>query len=93
MGLTWAGSPTHVNDRHRSCTFGDLAPLFELRDVAFYSLQVGPRAVDVHAPESRPDIVTDLSDRLGDFTDTAAAIVQMDLTISVDTSVLHLAVA
>jgi ADP-heptose:LPS heptosyltransferase len=45
----------------------------------------------VRDPGIRPGIVTDLSDRLGEFTDTAAAIEQMDLTISVDTSVLHLA--
>ncbi len=59
--------------------------------MAFYSLQVGPRAGDVRDPGIRPVVVTDLSDRLGDFTDTAAAIEQLDLTISVDTSVLHLA--
>jgi Tetratricopeptide repeat len=91
VGLAWGGSPTHLNDRHRSCRLRDLAPLFELPDVAFYSLQVGPRAVEVRDPEVRPGIVTDLSDRLGDFTYTAAAIGQLDLTISVDTSVLHLA--
>jgi len=91
VGLAWAGSPTHFNDRHRSCTLRDLAPLFELSDVAFYSLQVGPRAGEVRDPESRPGIVTDLSDRQGDFADTAAAIEELDLTISVDTSVLHLA--
>ncbi len=90
VGLAWAGSPTHLNDRHRSCRLRDMAPLLDLPDVAFYSLQVGPRAGDVRDPGIRP-VVTDLSDRLGDFTDTAAAIEQLDLTISVDTSVLHLA--
>jgi TPR repeat len=91
VGLAWAGSPTHLNDRHRSCTLCDLGPLFDLSDVAYYSLQVGPRAGELRDPASRPVIVTDLSDRLRDFTDTAAAIEQFDLTISVDTSVLHLA--
>ena len=50
VGLAWAGSPTHLNDRHRSCSLRDLGPLFELPDVAFYSLQVGPRAAEVREP-------------------------------------------
>ena len=92
MGLAWSGSPTHLNDRHRSCRLRDFAPLLDVPDVAFYSLQVGPRAGEVHdLGRSGPAVVADLSDRLGDFADTAAAIEQLDLTISVDTSVLHLA--
>ncbi len=91
VGLVWAGSPTHINDRHRSCSLRDFAPLFELTDVAFYSLQAGPRAAEAREPAIRPGIVTDLSERQGDFADTAAVIEQLDLTISVDTSVLHLA--
>ncbi len=91
VGVAWAGSPTHLNDRHRSCNLRDLEPLFELPDVAYYSLQIGPRSADVQELGNRTGIVADLSDRLRDFTDTAAAIGQLDLTISVDTSVLHLA--
>ena len=59
--------------------------------MAYYSLQIGPRSADVQELGNRTGIVADLSDRLRDFTDTAAAIGQLDLTISVDTSVLHLA--
>ncbi len=91
VGLAWSGSPTHLNDRHRSCRLLDFAPLLDVSDVAFYSLQVGPRAGEVHQLAGRSGIVADLSESLGDFADTASAIEQLDLTISVDTSVLHLA--
>jgi hypothetical protein len=91
VGLAWSGSPTHLNDRHRSCQLRDLAPLWEVPEIAFYSLQLGSRAREVHELGHRTGIVADLSDRLGDFADTASAMEQLDLTISVDTSVLHLA--
>jgi hypothetical protein len=91
VGITWAGSPTQQNDRHRSCRLGDLASLFALPDVAFYSLQVGPRAVELKEPESWSGRLVDLSDRLVDYACTAAALEQLDLLIAVDTSVLHLA--
>ncbi len=85
VGLAWSGSPTHLNDRHRSCRLHDFAPLWDVPDVAFYSLQVGPRAGEVRDLGDRTSIVADLSDRLGDYADTASAIDQLDLTISVDT--------
>jgi TPR repeat len=91
VGLAWAGSPTHQNDRHRSCTLPDLAPLFALPDVAFYSLQVGPQAAVARDSGHWPVALADLGSRLGDYADTAAALAQLDLTIGVDTSVLHLA--
>jgi hypothetical protein len=91
VGLSWAGSPTYQNDKHRSCHLGDLAPLLDVPGVAFYSLQLGPRASEVHDLGSRTGLVSDLSDRQADFADTAAAMEQLDLIISVDTSVLHLA--
>jgi Tfp pilus assembly protein PilF len=91
VGLVWAGSPTHSNDRHRSCVLANLAPLFVVPDVAFYSLQVGPQAGELRSRGKWEGVVSDLGDQLVDFADTAAALDQLDLTISVDTSVLHLA--
>jgi TPR repeat/Glycosyltransferase family 9 (heptosyltransferase) len=93
VGLVWGGSPTHLNDRHRSCKLRDLAPLFDLPGVAYYSLQVGPQARDVTDDGPWSSNIVDLSKRLVDFADTAAVVNQLDLTISVDTSVLHLAAA
>jgi hypothetical protein len=91
VGLAWAGSPTHQNDRHRSCRLNDLAPLFEVAGVAFYSLQMGPQAAELRESGCWSGRVVDLGARLGDYADTAAALEQLDLLIAVDTSVLHLA--
>ena len=85
IGLVWAGSPTHKDDRNRSLPVGLLAPVIALAGADFFSFQVGPAANDV------PVGVADLSPRLGDFAMTAAALGQMDLLIAVDTAVLHLA--
>jgi tetratricopeptide (TPR) repeat protein len=91
VGIAWAGSPTHQNDRHRSCRLGDLAPLFALPDVAFYSLQVGPQAAELEEPGPWSSRLVHLGDRLTDYARTAAALEQLDLLIAVDTSVVHLA--
>jgi hypothetical protein len=93
VGLVWGGSPTHVNDRHRSCALSDLGPLFDLAGIAYYSLQMGPQGNDVADHGTWSGHIVDLRERLVDFADTAAAVGQLDLTISVDTSVLHLAAA
>lgn len=91
VGIAWAGSPTHQNDRHRSCRPGDFAPLFALPDVAFYSLQMGPQAAELKEPGPWSGRLVDLGDRLADYACTAAVLEQLDLLIVVDTSVLHLA--
>ena len=91
VGLVWAGSPTHLNDRHRSCSLRDLGALFDVPGIAYYSLQVGPQAREVTEPGKWSGVLVDVGKRLVDFADTAAALEQLDLTISVDTSVLHLA--
>jgi len=89
VGIAWAGNPDHENDHNRSIPFAHLLPLLGDRQVQFYSLQVGERAADLRAVADGD--VTDLSGRLGDFADTAGAIEALDLVISVDTAVAHLA--
>ncbi len=91
VGIAWAGSPTHQNDRHRSCRLGDLAPLFAPSDVAFYSLQMGPQAAELKEKGSWSGRLVNLGNRLTDYACTAAVLGQLDLLIAVDTSVLHLA--
>ena len=98
VGLAWSGSPrlgnvqANVIDRRRSLPLPMLAPLFEVPDVDWYSLQMGDAASDpAHAPFAAR--ITDLTADIGDFADTGALIQQLDLVISVDTSVLHLACA
>ncbi|MBL1174419.1 tetratricopeptide repeat protein [Pantanalinema sp. GBBB05] len=87
VGLVWGGDPKHSHDRQRSCSIKELLPIVQIPHVAFYSLQIGE-----HRHELTDQLpIQDLSSHLQDFADTAAAIAQLDLVISVDTSVAHLA--
>ncbi len=88
VGIVWAGNPKHGNDRNRSLPATALARLF-IDGVAFYGLQGDLRAGDEAALASQP--IELLAREFNDFADTAAAIVQLDLVLSVDTSVAHLA--
>ena len=88
VGLVWAGRPEHNRDRLRSLPLAALAPLADVPGVVFYSLQKGPAAEQL---AGAPLPLVDLSPRITDFADTAAAVAALDLVISVDTSVGHLA--
>lgn len=92
VALCWQGSPTHRNDRNRSMPFDALLPLLRHADVAFYSVQKGEAARDPDRHGVGPLIRT-LDPALRDFADTAAVLAGMDLVITVDTAVLHLAAA
>ena len=89
VGITWAGRPTHPNDRNRTFPLSLLAPLAN-PDIAFVSLQKGPGASQTKQPPEGMDI-TDVSADLKDFYDTAALIQNLDLVISADTAVVHMA--
>lgn len=90
IGLVWAGSPTHQNDRHRSCPLSEFHPLLRLPGITWYSLQKGERTRDLaQLPADCP--IQDLDDLIHDYGDTALLLDQLDLLISVDTSVAHLA--
>ena len=78
-------------DAHRSLPdLGILAPLWAVVGVQFFSLQKGPGQRDVLRHQASQPLL-DLADGLQDFADTAAVIGQLDLVISVDTAVAHLA--
>jgi tetratricopeptide (TPR) repeat protein len=89
IGLVWTGSASHKNDHNRSLGVDRLAPILAL-PLEFHCLQKELRPKDSETLESFPQIHQHL-DALNDFSDTAALIAQMDLVISVDTSVAHLA--
>jgi len=88
-GIAWAGSKTHSNDRRRSMSLASLAPLFEVPDVAWFSLQHGETAAQLGQQLTTAQIAP----LPAQFTldDTAALIAELDLIISVDTSIAHLA--
>ncbi|MHC4682561.1 MAG: glycosyltransferase family 9 protein, partial [Planctomycetota bacterium] len=90
VGIVWAGSTVHGNDRYRSCKLQCFAPLMGIDNVCLYGLQKGNAAGQVKDFGGERSL-TNFSDELHDFTDTAAVIENLDLVISVDTSVLHLA--
>ena len=97
VGIVWAGNPGQGNDRRRSLPLAALAPLFDVPDVKFFSLQMNAftgrpstRAAELQTSPLASKI-TDLAPHLRDFADTAAALTCLGLLISVDTSVLHLA--
>lgn len=90
VALVWAGRPTHDNDRNRSMSLNALLPIFNLANVGFFSLQVGPAARQI-GELGLASRLEDLSPVLTDYAETAAALSQMDLVVTVDTSVAHLA--
>ncbi len=90
VGFAWSGSTTFKANRVRSCEVEHFATLFDLPGVSFFALQVGERASELaRLPAS--DAVHDLGPELGDFADTAAAVAALDLVVSVDTALVHLA--
>jgi hypothetical protein len=89
IGLAWSGRPTRSNDRNRSTSFECLLRLLEI-DATFVSLQKDVRPDDAPAMSERSDLLQ-FADELLTFADTAALISNLDLVISVDTSVAHLA--
>jgi hypothetical protein len=89
VGLVWAGSPRHVNDANRSLPLASLLPAVEHQECDLYSLQRDLREGDADLLAQHN--IQHLGAGLTDFADTAAVIEQLDLVISVDTSVAHLA--
>jgi hypothetical protein len=90
VGIVWAGDPAHRNDRNRSLPCRLFAPLLEIADVRWFSLQVGPAAAQL-SERGVAGKIRDLGPLLTDYAETAAAISQLNLVITADTSVAHLA--
>jgi tetratricopeptide (TPR) repeat protein len=89
VGLVWSGNPKHVNDHNRSLPLSAQAQLLEL-DATFVSLQKDVKPEDKATLLAQTNIV-DLTEHLTDFAETAALVSCLDVVITVDTSVAHLA--
>jgi tetratricopeptide (TPR) repeat protein len=92
IGIVWSGSRTHLNDRNRSLSIEQLKPLLDA-DADFFSLQHDVRESDraCLADLHQSGKLRDVCGRLTNFAETAALIDCLDLVISVDTAVAHLA--
>ncbi|MDR1702325.1 MAG: tetratricopeptide repeat protein [Sporomusaceae bacterium] len=88
VGLAWAGNSLFERDAIRSIALSMFAPLFELKGIDYYSLQIGPAANQTQNPSLK---IFDLTPQIADFAATAAFLTNLDLIISVDTAVAHLA--
>ncbi len=90
VGLVWASNSDNIVGHIRTCGLQAMAPLAEIPGITFYSLQKDKAALEAHTPPPGMPLI-DLTGDIDDFADTAALIMNLDLVISVDTAVTHLA--
>jgi tetratricopeptide (TPR) repeat protein len=94
IGIAWHGNPRHKGARHLAVPLREFAPLAKLPGVQLISLQKGPGAEQVQANRGHVPVIdysADLDETTGAFMDTAAIIRNVDLVVSSDTSIAHLA--
>ena len=89
VGLCWSGSRESFYDKHRTIPLDAMSPLFDIPGVEFYSLVLDVREGDAEAFDRLP--ILDVGSKIKSFLDTACLVSQLDLVITVDTSVAHLA--
>jgi tetratricopeptide (TPR) repeat protein len=92
VGLVWRGNPLHRRDRIRSIALPLLAPLLRIPNISFISLQRDLRPDDDAFLREYSNVQL-LGDAIADFADTAAIVSELDLVVTIDSSVAHLAAA
>ncbi|MEO5340316.1 MAG: tetratricopeptide repeat-containing glycosyltransferase family protein [Magnetococcus sp. MYC-9] len=90
VALCWSGNPDTAVNRHRATSFATFLPLLQIPGISFISLQKGTPAQQLR-DHPQQATVWDLEAELTDFAQTAALLTQVDLLISTDTAVVHLA--
>ena len=89
VGIVWAGAPDNGIDIWRSMKVTQFLELYRCPGIQLYSLQIGPRAMDLHETGCGP-LIKDMAPYIRDTMDTAAAIRELDLVIAVETSIGHI---
>ncbi len=90
IGLVWTGNPSHPRNRLRSIPLEQLIPLIKVPGTTFYALQFGPGAEEMK--QLPPDVLLiNLGEELKDFVNVAAIVANLDMVISIDSAVAHLA--
>jgi tetratricopeptide (TPR) repeat protein len=92
VGLVWSGDPLHARDGLRSIPADLFLTLADTPNIRFHSLQHQVRPADLPALTAKPGIGREV-EKAADFADTAALIARLDLVITVDTAIAHLAAA
>jgi Flp pilus assembly protein TadD len=88
VGVAWSGAPTNTDNATRSVALASLAPLFDIEGVRLFSLKRDADTIDDDRPWSRRMVELDMRN---DFDGLAALVDSLDLVVSVDTSIAHLA--
>jgi len=91
VGIAWQGNPRFTGDRQRSIPLGQFAPLANVEGVQLISLQKGPGTEQLRGQTWVRPLLTELDEASGAFMDTAAVMKHVDLVISSDSAVAHLA--
>jgi FkbM family methyltransferase len=94
IGIVWRGSATHMADSMRSIPLAEFAALGRLKGVHFFSLQKGAPAEELNTLAGRLDVIDlghDLDENTGAFVETAAVLKNLDLLITCDTAIAHVA--
>lgn len=87
VGLCWRGNPHHTNDLFRSSSLQQMLPLLDIEGARFFCLS---KALPEHERDL-PDGIINIGKEFNDFTDVAAVMESLDLVVTVDTSICHLA--
>ncbi|MEM7197904.1 MAG: hypothetical protein AAF352_06005 [Pseudomonadota bacterium] len=89
VGLNWGGAAFRPQDHYRSISIQDLAPVIETPNCEFYSLRIGENTLQ--DADELPNPVIDFTPQIRDFDDTASLIANLDVIITTDTALVHLA--
>lgn len=91
IGIVWQGNPAQARDALRSCPMELLKPLADLKDATLISLQTEPEVIEQSRLLSDMVPMVDVGSQLRDFADTASVLAELDVLITVDTAIAHLA--